>query len=164
MGVGRRGAHSQKAIATIDGTSLSRPERYCGLYAAQRAFYGNLHALAREGLAIGLHVGCDPLVLFDFARAAALGVVFQTFVRKEKLLPGGKDKLLSAINTSQDLILILVHCGPPIPCSLMAAISAGFGHESNARPSGGCEFQRSFCGHTHEGPTPRCTPCSLHSC
>lgn len=114
----RRSSHSQEAVATIYGPTLSGPEWNGRLDPAQRAFNRYLYALAREGLTESLHIGCNAFILFYLTRLASLGFVLQSFIGKKQLFTRSEDKLLTAIYTSQNLILVLVHCGPPVPCSL----------------------------------------------
>jgi hypothetical protein len=122
MNVRRRSTHSQETITTIDGASLRGSERDCRFDPTQSAFNRDLYPLARKRLAVRLHVGGDAVILFYLTGLAPLRVVFQPFVGEEELFPGSEDKFFIAINTSQYLILVFVHSGPPTPCSLVGSV------------------------------------------
>jgi hypothetical protein len=117
MNMRGRSTHPQEAIATIDGSSLCRPERHSSFNPAQCAFDRDLDSLAREGLTVRLHVGGDPVILFYFTRLAPFRIVLQSLVSEKELFPRSEDEFFIAIYTSQYLILVFVHCGPPTPCS-----------------------------------------------
>ena len=117
MDVCRRSTHPQEAITTINRASLGRPERNSGFNPAQGAFNCYLDSLAWKRLTVCLHVGSDSVVLFYLTWLAPLRVIFQSLVGEEELFPRSEDKLFIAIYTSQYLILVFVHCGPPTPCS-----------------------------------------------
>jgi hypothetical protein len=114
--------HSQKTIATVNGTALGRAEGHSRFNPTQSAFDRDLDSLARKRLTVRLHVGGDPVILFYFTGLAPLRIVLQPFVGKEELFSSSEDKLFVAINTSQYLILIFVHCRPPTPCSRAGSV------------------------------------------
>lgn len=122
MNVCCRSTHSQETIATINRASLGRPERHGRFNPAQGAFDRNLYSLARERLTICLHIRGDSVVLFYLTGLAPLRVILQSLVGEEELLSRSKDKFFIAINTSQYLVLVFVHCGPPTPCSLVGYV------------------------------------------
>jgi hypothetical protein len=51
----------------------------------------------------------DSFVFPALAGLATLWVVFQTLVRKKELFTGSEDEFLFAVNTSQGLIVVLIH-------------------------------------------------------
>ena len=116
MNVSRRSAHPQETITAINWPPLCRTERHSGFDPAQGALDRNFDSLTRKGLSISLHVGGYAFVLFKLAGFAPFRIVLQPFVSKKKLLSSSEDEFLTAINASQYLVLILVHCGPPTPC------------------------------------------------
>jgi hypothetical protein len=98
MNVRGRSAHPQEAITTVNRATLGRLERNGRFNPAQGAFNCHLNSLA------------------------PLRVVFQSLVGEEELFSCSEDKLFIAIYTSQYLILVFVHCGPPTPCSPLGSV------------------------------------------
>ena len=111
MCVGGRGPHSQEAVATVNRATLRRSERYCRFNRAQRALDRYFHALPWKGLSVGMHVRRDAFVLLEFARLTPLWIVSQTLVRKEQLFSRSEHEFLVAIDTPENLIVVLVHLG-----------------------------------------------------
>lgn len=122
MNVCGRSTHSQETITAIDRSSLRRSERDGCFDPTQSALYCDLNPLARKGLTVCLHVGGYPVILFYLTWLAPLRIVFQPFVGEEELFPRGEYKFFTAINTSQYLVLVFVHSGPPTPCSLVGSV------------------------------------------
>jgi hypothetical protein len=117
MNVRGRSTHSQETIATVNRAALGRTEGHSRFNPTQSAFDRDLDSLSRKRLTVCLHIRGDSVILFYLTGLAPLRIVFQSFVGKEELFPGSEDKFFIAINTSQYLILVFVHCGPPTPCS-----------------------------------------------
>jgi hypothetical protein len=93
-----------EAFAAENGTALGGTERNGGLFSATRARGLGLHF--GEAMSRAMHGGrtknSDPL---RFASLATLGFVLKLLVVKEKLFPGGENKITPTVNTLQHLVL-----------------------------------------------------------
>jgi hypothetical protein len=101
---GRYGAALLKAFAAENGTSLRGAERNRSFFAALRAGGARLNLGVMGGMAHG-GWGAEDRDPFGFAGLAPLGFVAKLFVVKKELFPRGEDKIRTAVNTLQHLVL-----------------------------------------------------------
>ena len=105
-GTGFRTASREEAGAAVNRSALRRIERHCRLLTTLRALNGNLDALP-DSRRLRRRNCCQALVLRLFAGLATLGLVLQTFIMKEDLLPCSPDKVVSAVQTLDLTVLKL---------------------------------------------------------
>ena len=101
-----------KAFTAKYRAALRWPEGYRGFLPALRT--GGLCFGAWSGTSAATAAAFRPLRL---ATLAALRFVLETFVGKEHLFAGGKNKLSAALRTLQDLIVEFHDPAPPGPTS-----------------------------------------------
>jgi hypothetical protein len=98
----RRGrAHSEEAVSTVNGTTLSWFERDGGFNATQGTFNRDLYSLTWKRLSVSLHVCGDSLVLLSLAGLTTFRLVLESLICKELLLSGRENEFLTTIYTCQ---------------------------------------------------------------
>ena len=82
--------------------------------------------------AVGAHhaeKGIESFVLLDFAGLAALGRIFEPFVRKKELFPGCEDKLTTTFDAVEGLVNIFLYIFHDSIFSSEVVVLYAFGRE-----------------------------------